>query len=108
MEQPGRYGPPEIVQTEKRAIFGQLDPVEISTSLVERNNLTIRTFMKRFARLSLGFSKRLEYLAAAVALHVAYFNFVWRPRTMRVTPAMAARVTGTLWTLEDLYREVMA
>jgi hypothetical protein len=64
--------------------------------------------LKRFARLSLGFSKKLEYLAAAVATHVAYFNFVWRPRTMRVTPAMKAKVTDRLWSLEDLYNAVMS
>ena len=68
--------------------------------------LTIRTFVKRFARLSLGFSKKLEYLAAAVAVHVAHFNFCWRPRTMPVTPAMKAGVVKTLWDLEKLYERV--
>jgi hypothetical protein len=106
VEQLGRYGPPEMVSTERRPIFGKLRWDEISTSHVERNNLTIRTFVKRFARLSLGFSKKLDNLAAAVALHFAYFNFVWRPRTTRVTPAMAAKVTDTLWTVEDLFAEL--
>lgn len=74
----------------------------ICTSHVERHNLTIRTFMKRFARLSLGFSKKLDNLESAVALFLGYYNFCWRPGTMRVTPAMAAGVTSNLWTFDDL------
>ena len=75
--QPGRYGPPVMVASERRQITGltDMDLKSICTSHVERNNLTIRTFMKRFTRLSLGFSKKLENLAAAVALHVAHYNF---------------------------------
>lgn len=88
----------------------------ICTSHVERNNLTIRTFMKRFTRLSLGFSKKRDNLAAAVALHVAYFNFCWRPREkdgpkagrLRNTPAMEAKLTATLWTMDDLYDAVLS
>ena len=69
----------------------------------ERNTLTIRTLMRRFTRLSLGFSKKLECLAAAVALHVAYYNFCWQHRSLDgITPAMAAGVVKELWTLEDL------
>jgi hypothetical protein len=74
----------------------------ISTSHVERNNLTIRTFMKRFTRLSLGFSKKLENLAAAVALHVAHYNFCRIHSTLRTTPAMAAGVTDHVWELDEL------
>jgi hypothetical protein len=79
-------------------------------SPVERNNLTIRTFMKRFTRLSLGFSKKLENLGAAVALHRAYFK--WRSREnkggrQRLTP-MQAGITHELWTMDRLYDEVMA
>jgi hypothetical protein len=62
-----------------------------------------RTFVKRFARLSLGFSKKLENLAAAIALHVAYYNFVLVHKTLRTTPAMAVGVTRELWTVDDLY-----
>jgi len=69
---------------------------------------TIRTFMKRFTRLSLGFSKKLENLAAAVALHVAHYNFVRVHSSLKVTPAMAAGVIDDLWTIEDLYDAVMA
>jgi hypothetical protein len=79
------------------------------------HNLTIRHFMKRFTRLSVGFSKTLEHLANAVAIHMAYHNFVWRSRyddnsgkrgRLRPTPAMLAGVTNRLWSIENLYREV--
>jgi hypothetical protein len=96
-----------MVAAERRPIIGNLDPGSICTSHVERQNLTIRTFMRRFTRLSLGFSKRFENLAAAVALHVAHYNFCRRHSTLRMTPAMAANVTGTLWSLEDLYDRAM-
>jgi hypothetical protein len=79
-DQPGRYAPPEMVQAERRTIFGNMNAGEICTSHVEPNNLTIRHFMKRFTRLSVGFSKKLEHLADAVAIHIAYHNFVWRSR----------------------------
>ena len=64
--------------------------------------------MKRFTRLSLGFSKKLENLAAAVALHVAHYNFVRVHSSLTMTPAMAAGVINDLWTIEDLYDAVMA
>ena len=79
-EQPGRYGPPTMIDSDRRRVIGVDNLMAICTSHVERNNLTIRTFMKRFTRLSLGFSKKLENLGAAVALHVAYFNYCWRSR----------------------------
>lgn len=69
--------------------------------------MTIRTFMKRFTRLSLGFPKKLENLAAAVALHVAHYNFVRVHGSLKITPAMAAGVIKELWTIEDLYDAVM-
>ncbi|KKM67975.1 hypothetical protein LCGC14_1465700 [marine sediment metagenome] len=102
--EPGRYAPPEMVGTERRGVFGIREHEErtICTSHVERNNLTIRTFMKRFTRLALGFSKKLENLEAAVNLHMAHYNFCWRPGKMRVTPAMAAKVTDRLWSFDDL------
>lgn len=100
------YAPGEMVGTVRRGVFGLGEGEEptICTSHVERNNLTIRTFMKRFTRLALGFSKKLENLEAAVNLHMAYYNFCWRPGEMRITPAMAASVTHTLWTFDDLMR----
>jgi len=84
------YQPSEIVGTKRRCVFGMNESEErsIATSHVERNNLTIRTFMKRFTILALGFSKKLANLEAAVALHLAYYNFCWRPR-MQVGQAHA-------------------
>ena len=96
------YDPSEMVGTERRVMNGNIDKWSICTSHVERNNLTIRTFMRRFTRLALGFSKKWENLEAAINLHVAYFNFCWRPGEMRVTPAMAAGVTNRLWRFDDL------
>lgn len=98
------YTPSEMVGTQRRGVFGMNESEirSICTSHVERNNLTIRTFMKRFTRLALGFSKKFENLEAAVALHMAYYNFCWRPGKMRITPAMAAGVTGSLWSFDDL------
>lgn len=114
-DQPGRYGPPEMIGTDRRIIFGSLNEFEIGTSHVERNNLTIRTFVKRFTRLSLGFSKKLENLCAAVSLHMAYHNCCWRPRfpdgsgmtgRRRPTPAMLAGVTDHLWSFEELFQRI--
>jgi hypothetical protein len=70
---------------------------------VKWNNLTIRTFMKCFARLTLGFSKKLRNLQAAVALHVFYYNFCRIHGSLKMTPAMKAGVTDRLWSLEDLF-----
>ena len=106
--QPGRYGPPVMVASERRQITGltEMDLHSICTSHVERNNLTIRTFIKRFTRLTLGFSKKLENLAAAVALHVAHYNFCRIHGTTRVTPAMAAGVTDHVWELNELLASI--
>ena len=81
---------------------GAIEDRSICTSHVERNNLTIRTFMKRFCRLTMGFSRKIENLEAAVNLHMAYFNFCWRPGTMKVTPAEAAGLTDHCWTFDEL------
>ncbi len=80
----------------------------IYTSHVERSNLTIRTFICRFTRLALGFSKKLENLNAAVALHVAHYNFCRVHGTLGKTPAMAAGLVNDIWTLEELYDKIMA
>jgi len=74
----------------------------VSTSYVERQNLTMRMQMRRFTRLTNAFSKKLENLKAAVALHFAHYNFVRVHKTLRVTPAMEAGVTNRLWTISDL------
>jgi IS1 family transposase len=99
-----RYDPGQIVGTKRTAYRGTYGPDKrsICTSHVERNNLTIRTFMRRFTRLALGFSKKLDNLQAAVDLHVAYFNFCWHPGTLGMTPAMAAGIAGHTWTFDEL------
>jgi IS1 family transposase len=104
-EQPGRYGPPVMTYADRRPVTKGLDPYAICTSHVERNNLSIRTFMRRFTRLALGFSKKVENLAAAVALHVAHYNYCRFHRTIRSTPAMAAGIAGHPWTVEELMEE---
>jgi len=112
-EQEGRYGPPAVVTAERVGITAIRDLFTICTSHIERHNLTIRTFMKRFTRLALGFSKKLDNLKAAVALQMAYYNYCWRPREkgksgrLRLTPAMEAGLVGSLWKMDDLYDEVM-
>ena len=99
---PGRYAPPRVTGVERTVIAGNPDQVHISTSIVERQNLTMRMSMRRFTRLTNAFSKKLENLQAAVALHFAHYNLVRLHRTLRVTPAMAANVTDRVWSLEEL------
>lgn len=98
------YTPSEMVGTKRRGVFGINEDRlhSICTSHVERHNLTIRTFMKRFTRLALGFSKKIENLEAMINLFLAYYSFCWRPGKLRVTPAMAAGVTDRLWNFNDL------
>lgn len=105
-EQPGRYGPPILVNTDRRVINGPIHKQTICTSHVERNNLSIRTFMKRFTRLSLGFSKKLGNLIAAVSLHFAYYNYCWLHGSLNGTPAMEAGIAGHPWSLEELFDAV--
>ncbi|TPN13068.1 hypothetical protein FKO01_41275 [Mesorhizobium sp. B2-3-3] len=84
---PGRYSPPKVVRAERTAIAGSPDPRHISTSLIERQNLTMRMSMRRFTRLTNGFSKKVENHRAAVALHFAHYNLVRLHRTLRTMPA---------------------
>ena len=97
-----QYDPSEIVGTKRKRMRGAIEDRSICTSHVERNNLTIRTFMRRFTRLAIGFSRKFSNLEAAVNLHMAYFNFCWRPGTMKVTPAQSAGITGHCWTFDEL------
>ena len=98
----GRYSPPHVISAERKAISGYPDTDKISTSYIERQNLTMRMQMRRFTRLTNAFSKKLENLKAAVALHFAHYNFVRIHQTLRVTPAMAAGITDHLWSVRDL------
>lgn len=115
-DMPGCYAPAEIVGMERKVIKGQFDERDICTSHVERHNLTVRTFMKRFARLTIAFSKKFECLAAAVAIFAAYYNFCWRTRypddsgkrgRLRPTAAMMAGVTDHLWSFNEFYQTVI-
>jgi hypothetical protein len=98
----GRYSPPHVVGTQRAVIVGGPDQAYISTSLIERQNLTMRMSMRRFTRLTNAFSKKVENLRAAVSLHFAHYNFVRVHRSLRVTPAMEARVANRLWSLDEL------
>jgi IS1 family transposase len=102
----GRYAPPRVVSQTKHVVAGNPDQRHISTSIVERQNLTMRMSMRRFTRLTNAFSKKLENLQAAVALHFAHYNFVRVHKTLRVTPAMAAGVADKLWEVADIVRLV--
>jgi IS1 family transposase len=99
---PGRYGPPRVTGAARTVIAGSPDQAHISTSHIERQNLTMRMNMRRFTGLTNAFSKKLENLQAAVALHFAHYNLVRLHKTLRVTPAMAANVTNRVWSLEEL------
>jgi len=97
-----RYSQPEFVSSEKKHICGRPDYDLISTSYIERLNATTRLHMRRLTRLTLAFSKKLENFEAAVGLHFTCYNFVKRHNTLRCTPAMAAGVTGSFWSVADL------
>jgi IS1 family transposase len=97
-----RYSPGEVVSVSKVTVFGRPNPEKISTSYVERQNLTLRMHCRRLTRLTLAFSKKLDNFKAAVALNFAYYNFVLRHASLRMTPAMAAGVTNDFGTVADL------
>lgn len=99
-----RYSPAECTGTRKQVVNGNPKAKHISTSYVERQNLTMRMNMRRFTRLTNAFSKKVENHVHAIALHFMYYNFVRVHKTLRVTPAMAAGVTEKLWSVEDLAR----
>lgn len=97
-----RYSPPPITGIRRAVINGNPLLDQISTSHVERQNLTIRMHCRRLTRLTNAFSKKIENFRAAVAMHYAYYNFVKIHSTLRTTPAMAAGVASSLWRVEDL------
>lgn len=97
-----RYSPAAFVKAEKRRINGNPDVDEVSTSHVERQNLTMRMSMRRFTRLTNGFSKKIEHLEYAVALHFMFYNFGRVHKTLRVTPAMEAGISDHVWTLKEI------
>ncbi|MGB7158112.1 MAG: IS1 family transposase [Tepidisphaeraceae bacterium] len=97
-----RYSPAVHNTTHVRVISGDPDPGEISTSYVERQNLTMRMGMRRFTRLTNGFSKKVENLSHAVSVHYLHYNFARRHQTLGMTPAMAAGVADHRWTLAEI------
>lgn len=103
-----RYSPSDFIATEKYIVQGNPDPSKISTSYVERQNLTMRMNMRRFTRLTNGFSKKIENLEHAVALHFMYYNFVRVHKSLANpyprTPAMAAGIENHIWTIEDIVK----
>lgn len=104
----GRYSPAECTGAYKQRIEGNPDPAHVSTSFVERSNLTFRMQNRRFTRLTNGFSKKLENHAYSVALFVMFYNFCRIHKTLRITPAMAAGVTDRLWEVADIVALVEA
>ena len=105
---PGRYSPAECIGAKKQRVMGSPDIAHVSTSYVERQNLTMRMSMRRFTRLTNAFSKKLDNHIHALALYFAFYNFCRIHKTLRVTPAMAAGITDRLWSLEDIVAKIDA
>lgn len=101
-----RYSPAVCNGSRKRRVEGNPDIAHVSTSHVERMNLSIRMQNRRFTRLTNGFSKKLDNHIHALALYFAFYNFCRIHKTLRVTPAMASGITDRLWTLEDIVAKI--
>jgi IS1 family transposase len=97
-----RYSPPICVAARETAIFGSPDPAHISTSFIERQNLTMRMSMRRFTRLTNGYSKKLENHEAAIAVNYMYYNFARIHQSLRVTPAMEAGISQHVWSIAEI------
>ena len=102
LENETRYSPAVCIGCDMKTVSGNPDPKHVSTSYVERQNLTMRMHMRRFTRLTNGFSKKIDNHAYAVALHFMYCNFVRIHSTLRVTPAMEAGLSNHAWELSEL------
>jgi IS1 family transposase len=97
-----KYSPMVVTETIRTSVWGLPDPDHITTAHVERNNLTMRMHMRRFTRLTNGFSKKAENLSRSLALHYMYYNFVRKHQTIKTTPAIAAGIEDRFWTLQDV------
>ena len=97
-----RYSPAEVQSVEVVPIMGQPDPDRICTSIIERSNLSLRTGLRRFTRLTNGFSKKWENHWAAVSLWYTFYNFCRVHKSLRVTPAMAAGIADHVWSVREL------
>jgi IS1 family transposase len=102
-----RYSPAECIGCETKIVQGKPDVKHVSTSYVERQNLTMRMSMRRFTRLTNGFSKKVENHAYAVAIHYMHYNFCRVHKSLRVTPAMEAGITDHIWTIEEMLEKVL-
>jgi len=101
-EEQRRYSPAVCTGTERTVIQGKPDPAHISTSYVERQNLTMRMSMRRFTRLTNAFSKKVQNHMHMIALYTVWYNFVRIHKSLRMTPAMSAGISKTLMSLEDI------
>jgi len=103
---PGRYSPAECTGIKKIKVEGKPYLKHVSTSYVERQNLTMRMSMRRFTRLTNAFSKKLENHIHALALYFVFYNFTRIHKALRMSPAMAAGVTNRLWSLDDMIAKI--
>ena len=101
-ERERRYSPPECIGTHKHRIAGDPDPKDISTSHIERQNLTMRMQMRRYTRLTNAFSRKLYNHCCAVALHYMFYNYARIHKSLRVTPAMQIGLADHVWSLEEV------
>ena len=97
-----RYSPAKCIGTRRETKLGDPDPDHISTSYIERSNLTLRMANRRFTRLTNAFSKKLANHCHMIALYTAWYNFVKMHKTLKMTPALAANVTDKLWSMDEL------
>jgi IS1 family transposase len=104
LENETRYSPARCIGCEMKTVSGNPDPKHVSTSFVERQNLSMRMSIRRFTRLTNAFSKKVENHAAAVSLWFMYYNFCRIHQTLRVTPAMEAGLSDHVWSLEELVK----
>jgi hypothetical protein len=98
----GRYSPAECIGCKKVEVNGSPDPTHISTSYVERSNLSMRMHMRRFTRLTNAFSKKLENHIHMVALYTVWYNWIRPHKTLKTTPAVASGVTDRVWTMGEI------
>src|SRR5271157_3491887 len=101
-EETRRYSPAKCIGCDLKVVSGDPDPEHVSTSYVERHNLTMRMSMRRFTRLTNAFSKKMQNHAAMVAIHAVYYNYARIHKSLRITPAMAAGLSDRVWTLEEI------
>jgi hypothetical protein len=101
-EETRRYSPARCIGCELKVVSGDPDPKHVSTSYVERHNLTMRMSMRRFTRLTNAFSKKIQNHAAMVAIHAVHYNFARIHKTLRIAPAMAVGLSDHVWSLEEI------